>query len=141
DASDAAQAAARYDGPALLAAEQARTAEREARLAPYRRRLVDGAVLTLRFVRMSVQFDPNTVEPLGDRGSGYPTLRVVDDWGLLQVTGGALIKSDWSAVVVAAPPDRGARPLTGDGWRLELAPGWTVEPDARAGDLQLSPRP
>jgi len=133
------QAAGTYDGPALRAAEQARAAQHAALLAQYRRALVDGPVATLRFRHMKIEFDPRTVTPLGELGSVYPVLRVVDDWGALAVTGGALLKADWSAVVVPAPSTTSQRTATGDGWRLELAPGWRFEPDDRAGDVRLAP--
>jgi hypothetical protein len=56
------------------------------------------------------------------------------------VTGGALLKPDWSAVVVAVPSrpsPSSTRAIRGDGWTLTLAPGWSVEPDARPGDLTV----
>lgn len=136
---DAEQAAASYGGPPLRAAEQARAALHAALLAQYRRVLVDGPVATLRFRHMKIQFDPRTVTPLGELGSMYPVLRVVDDWGILDVTGGALLKADWSAVVVPAPSTTSPRLATGEGWRLELAPGWRLEPDDRVGDVRLAP--
>ena len=136
---DADEAAAAYGGPALHAAEQARAAQHAAELAQYRRVLVDGPVATLRFRKMKIQFDPRTVQPLGELGSVYPTLRVVDAWGVLEVTGGALVKADWSAVVVPAPSSTAQRPITGDGWKLTLAAGWRLEPDERAGDVRLVP--
>jgi uncharacterized membrane protein (DUF2068 family) len=135
---DADRAAASYDGGALRAAEQVRATAREAILQHYRERLVEGAVVTLRFVHMQVAIDPNSVQPIAALGSVYPVLRVVDDWGVLEVaSGGALIKADWSAVVVPAPASTAAHSVTGDGWRLTLAPGWSLEPDERAGDLRL----
>jgi hypothetical protein len=135
---DADQAAAAYGGPALRLAEEARASQLAARLEQYRRKLVDGPVLTLGFRHVKFQFDPRTVESLGEFGAVYPTLRVADDWGVLQVTGGALIKADRTAVTVPAPAAAaGPRPI-GEGWSLELAPGWTLEPDARPGDLRLA---
>jgi len=136
-ASDVELAAAAYEGPALQAAEQVRAAELAAQLAPYQRRLIDGPVVTLTFRHMKISFNPGNVQPLGTAGSVYPSLRIVDDWGILQVTGGALVTSDWKAVIVPVPAAATVRPLTGDGWTLELAPGWRLEPDARAGDLRL----
>jgi hypothetical protein len=136
---DVQRAATAYGGPALLAAEQARATQHAAQLAQYRRVLVDDPVARLRFHHMKIQFDPRTVVPLGELGSVYPTLRVADDWGVLEVTGGALVTADWSAVMVAAPGTAVSRPITGDGWRLELTPGWRLEPDEdRAGDVRLS---
>src|SRR5262249_34216761 len=103
----------------------------------YRERLVDGPVATLRFVHMHIGFDPRTVQPIGAPGSVYPTLRVVDDWGVLEVTGGALIKADWSAGVVPGPAPAHAGQTPRGGWTLHLAPGWRLEPDERPGDLRL----
>lgn len=136
---DVEQAAASYDGPALRTSEQAREAKHAAQLAAYHRVLVDGPVATLRFRHMKIEFDPRTVSPLGTLGSVYPSLRVVDDWGVLEVTGGALLKADRSAVVVSAPSTTSPRIVTGEGWRLELAQGWRLEADERAGDVRLAP--
>jgi hypothetical protein len=135
---DVDRAAASYGGPALHAREQIRAAERARLVEHHRARLVDGSVATLRFVDMHITFDPRAVQPIGPPGSVYPTLRVVDDWGVLDVTGGALIKADWSAVVVPAPPTATAGTVTGDGWTLTLAPGWRLEPDERPGDLRIA---
>jgi hypothetical protein len=135
---DVERAAASYGGAALRSAEQVRAAEREAAVRQYRQRLVDGPVATLRFVHMHIAFDPRTVQPIGEPGAVYPVLRVVDDWGVLEVTGGALIKTDGTAVVVPAPVTTRADRVTGDGWTLRLAPGWRLEPDERAGDLRLA---
>jgi hypothetical protein len=55
---------------------------------------------------------------------------------VLEVTGGALIKADWSAVVVPAPASAGV--AAGDGWTLRLAPGWRLEPAERPDDLRLA---
>jgi hypothetical protein len=134
---DAEPAAARYDGAALRLAEQAATAAKAATLAEYHRALVDGPVLKLAIQDMKISFNPREVQPLGALGTVYPTLRVVDVWGVLEVTGRALVAPDWKTVTVPAPPTATAHPLTGDGWSLELAPGWSLEPDARAGDLRL----
>lgn len=138
---DVDRAAAAYGGAELRAAEQVRAAERDAIIRRHRERLVDGPVATLRFVHMRIAFDPNKVQPIGPPGTVYPTLRVVDDWGVLEVTGSALIKADWSAVVVPAPATTAATTTTtavaGDGWTLSLAPGWRLEPDDRPGDLRL----
>jgi len=53
---------------------------------------------------MHVQFDPRDLQPLEKAGTVYPTLRISDDWGVLEAKSGALMKPDWSAVIVVAPP-------------------------------------
>lgn len=57
---------------------------------------------------------------------------------MLQAEGGALMKKDWSAVVVGVP-EQGRMPvLQGDGWKLELEPGWQLVPGVRVGDWVLA---
>ncbi len=132
-------AAPGYDhGGELRKAETAREQARQRQLALNRAKFVDGPVLTLALRHMSVQFDPRTLQPLDAIGTVYPQLRVSDDWGVLEAEGGALMKKDWSAVAVNAPVSGDAPRLYGEGWTLQLAPGWTLVPGARAGDFVLA---
>jgi hypothetical protein len=130
--------AAKYDGHALHAAEAEREAKRQQQLAQNRGKFVDGPVLMLEFRHMNVQFDPRNLQPLGDAGTVYPTIRVTDDWGVIEGKNGALMKPDWSALVVPAPASAAGSSIAGEGWTLELKPGWTVVPGARAGDYTLA---
>jgi hypothetical protein len=131
--------AARYGGRALHAAETERDAKRRKLLAINRRKFVDGPVLTLVFRHMNVQFNPQNLQPLGDAGTVYPTIRVTDDWGVIEGTNGALMRPDWSALIVSAPASTIGSSIAGDGWTLELEPGWKIVPDARRGDYTLAP--
>jgi hypothetical protein len=128
-----------YDGDKLRAAEAAREAARQRRLAEYRSRLVEGPVLIIPLRKMNVQFDPTNLQPLGDLGTVYPTMRVTDLWGILTVSGGALLSPQWTQIRVPAPRDPRARPLEGDGWTLTLEKGWALAPGERAGDYVLKP--
>jgi hypothetical protein len=131
------QRAAQYGGPTLLTAERAREIERQKVLARYRAAFIDGPVLTLHFRHMNVQFNPRNLQPLGDAGTVYPTMRISDDWGVLDAKNGALMKSDWSAVIVSAPASSEGSILNGEGWTLELKPGWKIVPGSRKGDFEL----
>jgi hypothetical protein len=127
-----------YDGAALYAAESDRDAKRREQFALNRKKFVDGPVLTLTFRKMNVQFNPTTLQPLGDAGTVYPTIRVTDQWGVIEGKNGALMKPDWSALVVPAPAQTTGSSVTGDGWTLTLRPGWKIVPDARSGDFTLA---
>jgi nucleotide-binding universal stress UspA family protein len=131
--------ARRYAGDSVFAAEAARDRERRARVAEYRARLVDGPLLLLRQQGLGLSFDPGALFPLGALGTVYPTGTFSGPWGKLEVTsGGALLAGDFSRLAVPAPRDAAARPLAGDGWRLELAPGWEVRPIAsRARSVEV----
>ena len=128
----------RYLGERMIAEERSREAQRVAREARLRARFIDGPVLTLPVVSsFNFSFDPNGATPLPDIGTTYATARVTDEWGVLEVTsGGVLMKRPASVitgVVVTAPS--ADSPVKGDGWRLELAPGWIVKPGPRNGDF------
>jgi hypothetical protein len=122
-----------------------RERQRQERLTALRRRLVDGPVLVIRLQAMHVQFDPRTLQPLGEHGTVYPTLRIADTWGVLTVDGAALLHSDWSAVSVPANGIEAGQvggTVETEGWTLELADGWAIVPGTRPGDFALrSPTP
>ena len=127
--------AAAYDDGTLRDAEVKRDEAMKARAAAQHVRFVEGPVLILPLKDANRQFNPQTLQPLGDLGTVYPTLRLVDDWGVLEVEdGGALMAKDMKTTVVSAA---GMAPagLKGAGWRLTLKPGWTVRPGARKGDF------
>ena len=126
---------ARYDDGTLRDAEERRDESRRARLAAFRARLVDGPVLLLPLDKSNYQFNPQTLIPLEGYGTVYPTMRLTDTWGALEVQrDGTLIReSDHLASVTAVGAD--ASGASGDGWRLVLNPGWAVQPGQRRGDL------
>lgn len=139
---EAEKASRAYAGDALRASETERENNRQRRVAMYRASLVDGPVLTLPLQRMSMEFDPNTLQPLDPVGTVYPTIRIVDLWGILTVSKGALINSTFTKIQVQAPASPGAQDLSGrdvkgEGWRLELNEGWAVAPGERKGDYVL----
>ena len=123
-----------YDSDKLRAFETERENNRQKLLAEYRAKLVDGAVLELPILKMSMQMNPGTLVPLEPIGTVYPDIRIVDAWGILTVTKGALIKSDFSKIYVSAPSSLSAPSIQGDGWTLELNAGWTVAAGERKGD-------
>lgn len=123
-----------YGAEAVISAEREEARARAEADARWIARLVDGPILRLPFVSMQIGFDPNIVAPLPPHGTVYPTLTVTDAWGVLKVTGGALIDGNWQGATVPAPaPGQ----TSGDGWSLDLAPGWRIVPGARAGDYVI----
>ena len=129
--------AAGYAGAALRQSEIAREDARQKRLAGFRAKFVDGPVLYLPMHHANVSFVPMDLQPLDDKGTVYTKLRVSADWGVLEVTGGALLKTDFSGVTVSVA-GAGEAPLKGDGWTLTLKPGWRVATGSRAGDFTVT---
>lgn len=131
------QHAARYGGAALLSSEQQRAHEHQQLLDRYKAALVNGPVLAIRLLHMHVQFNPNTVLSLGQAGTVYPHLKIIDDWGTLEAERGALLRGDWRLVTVSAPAAQDGTNVHGAGWQLKLKPGWTLVPGPRHGDWTL----
>jgi hypothetical protein len=130
--------AAHYEYDVLLAAETERESILKKREADYKTRLVDGPVLFIALQSANVEFDPNTVQPMGDLGTVYPTTRFVDVWGVLTVeNGGALVSSNWSSIRVSASKISTEGGITGDGWKLELNQAWKIDRAERSGDWTI----
>ncbi|MEY2483165.1 MAG: hypothetical protein QOK24_1693 [Verrucomicrobiota bacterium] len=123
-----------YGGPALVASETARASDREKVLAAYRQKFIDGPVLVIPLEQMKMQFDPGELISLDPRGTVYPNIKIVDVWGILTVSNGVLLESDFSRITVSAPTKSGATSAKGDGWTLELSSGWEVKAGTRPGD-------
>jgi hypothetical protein len=97
---------------------------------------VDGPVLVVPMAgQTQIAFNPNELIPLEGHGTVYPTLRVSDAWGVLDVSDGALLSWETGSVRVAAPSDKEAR--SGPGWTLSLEPGWMLTPGDRERDFKL----
>ncbi len=92
--------------------------------------------------QLNYGFDPNDVVSMDENTSAYTTLRASDTWGVLEVTDGALIvreQGKLSRVVVKSPKDAAGKTgeITGNGWKLTLAPGWSIAAGARPGDFTV----
>jgi hypothetical protein len=130
--------AAIYGGPEVAAEEDRREAERQRRLIGYRASMVTGPVLVLEQESLSRAFNPNSLIPLADEGTVYPTGSFGAAWGSLEVhEGGALVGPDYRMLRVPLPAESSGTTVTGKGWKLELAPGWHLAPGVRSGDLTV----
>ena len=111
--------------------EATRDSARAPAMREYRARLADGPTLTLRQSKDSLSWSYDPTELIGfDLASTiYPSGNFSAPWGKLSVEhGGVLVQNDFSAITVGAPvpPLTGAREIKGEGWSLELAPGWSI---------------
>ena len=131
-------AACAYDGDAVIAAETRRASRMEKEVTDMRRRFVDGPVLVLPAAEnFSFGFDPNGLVALNESSVVYRPLRVSDGWGVLEASAGMIVRENGSIrrVVVPAPKDTAGDTLFGEGWKLQLQPGFKVGPGPRAGDF------
>ena len=120
-----------YDGDVLIAAETERENKRLAQLKVFQKEFVDGPVLVLPMSNFS--FDPNNVTPFPGHGTVYSECKVTGDWGVLQVSGSVLVTGDYKTAILPAP--KGPSDMKGEGWTLQLNPGWKLVPGSRSGDM------
>ncbi len=125
---------ARYGVDEIREAEQARSERRAIELQALRDEYTSAPRLVLPLREMQFEFDPNAIVPLDGLGSVYGGLTLRDRWGELVAPGGALISEDFTRIIAVRPDPSG---LTGDGWSLDLATGFTVELSPASGDFEL----
>ncbi len=118
--------ALKYDGEALWATEKTRDDERLAQIELLKKKYTEGPRLIIPIKSMNMSFNPNELVPLGESGTYYPTLTITDTWGVLKVTGGAVIASGFQEVIVSVPADY-ANSLKTPDWELELNEGWSIK--------------
>ena len=138
---DAVTRAGKYDGDEVIAQEKDREARQQQVIAAARKRLMEGPVLVLPVTEaFNYSFDPNQVTAIDENNSVYGQVRVVDGWGILTVSHDALMvrdKGHIACVQVPAPANPGGTSLSGDGWKLELKPGWKLAPGPRPNDWTI----
>jgi hypothetical protein len=137
----ATQRADAYGAAELAAAEDERERNRQEQEKIYRARLVDGPVVVIPLRKMNMQFDPRNLVPLAGHGTVYPSIRVVDEWGILEVQErGALMGADFSKITIPASHETQGQKLQGEGWTLELKQNWELRPTGRDGSSILAER-
>jgi len=130
-------AAARYGGPALLAAEQQRDRLRQGHIDELRRQFVDGPVLVLPGGG-GASTDSRDATVIPGAGTVYfHNYSVSGPWGKLVAGKGVLLATDGQSRSVPAPTRHDDGTVSGDGWTFTPAPGWSIRKGARQGDLQV----
>ena len=133
---DAVEASARYGGAEVRAAERTRDEQRRARLLELRNRFVDGPGLLVPSGG-SGTFNAVGATPIPGAGTVFVMpYRQRGAWGTLEATKGVLVNEDGTRRLPGPVRIEGAT-LTGDGWTVTVAPGWTVRSGPRSGDYQI----
>ena len=135
-------ALSRYEGEEIVTSETQQDQRRKQQIAEARKKFWDGPTLILPLgADVSYSYDPNNVLGIDASNTVYPTMRLVDAWGVLTVSNGAWLERAATGYLtrarIPAPSDLSARPLKGEGWTLELTNGWEVVPSERAGDVTV----
>ncbi len=134
-------AARGYGGTAVIASETRRLGKLEKQLAELRKKFIDGPILSFApGPEFSFGFNPNGLVPLNENSVVYQWLRVSDAWGVLEASGGLMVRENGmiKRVSVPAPKSTEGNKLSGDNWTLELKPGFKIAAGERPGDLVVA---
>ena len=134
---NAVEASARYGGTELRAAEQTRAEQRRARGARAAEPLRRWSRCLLVPSGGGGTFNAVGATPIPGAGTVYVLpYRQKGEWGTLDATNGVLIGDDGTRRLPGPVRIEGAN-VTGDGWTVTVAPGWTVRSGPRSGDYQI----
>ncbi|MBL8195574.1 MAG: hypothetical protein JNM06_17420 [Blastocatellia bacterium] len=133
--------ATNYDGEELIALETKRDLLYQERATKYLSQLVEKEIFIIPLGdKVSYSFNPNNLLVLENIGTVYPTMEVIDEWGILEVFDGALVFQENGKLTklhITKPVDPVSKTLQGNGWKLDLKAGWKIVPAERNGDFKL----
>lgn len=132
------QAALRYGAIQLRTAEEERRTREEARVAELKKRFVDGPVVIVPRGRGAV-ISTVGVTSIPGHGTVFFSYRVSAEWGSLEATG-VLESVDGATLRLPASFRPEGERLIGEGWTINVAPGWGLAPGSRSGDFELARR-
>lgn len=109
-----------YDGDEIISAETDLEKERQILIAKYHEQFINGPILIFPVTdQFKYSFNPNNLFSLDNIGTVYPTLRVVDQWGILEVSDGALMSRTGNKIdrlCVSVPINYQASTIEEKGW-------------------------
>jgi hypothetical protein len=125
-----------YDQPTIVEEENARDLQIQQRRAALLAEFEQAPTVTFPFEAMNIEFDPNSLFSLGEKGSVYSRATTIrDKWGAFHSTSDVLLASDWSYARLPGPATADGATLSGPGWSAELASGYSAAAEGRAGSL------
>jgi hypothetical protein len=129
---------ARYRYKEILDEETSREEEKVKQIAELKTLFIEKPHLDIPLEKMNISFDPRNIIPLEDYGNVYPVMRISDNWGILTVTGRALLSKNWDKVTVSEPAVMSSSKITGEGWTLELNENYKVEKNVPGGNYAVT---
>jgi len=116
-----------YNGSAIIDEETKREERTKQLIAEYKHKFIEQPHFEILFEKMNISFDPRNMIPIDDKGTVYPTIRVTDNWGILEVSDCALISAQWDKISITNPASLEGKNIKGIGWVLTLNEGYVIE--------------
>jgi hypothetical protein len=124
-----------YGYTSIFEKEKKREEEINKKIAHYKNLFLNTPCLKLVFEKMNVSFNTSNIIPLDSLGTVYPTIRVTDNWGILEVTEGALMEPKWKYITVSNLIITDDKTVTGKGWTLKLNENHKIVKDGNTGNF------
>lgn len=93
----------KYDYSSIYEFESKRKEEKDKVKAQYIEKFTEKSCLIIPLFKPNVGFNPNNIEALGESGTVYPNITIIDLWGKLIVNkGGCLLATNWQQATIPA---------------------------------------
>ncbi len=93
----------------------------------YKKNFLGDSIVEIGLENIKISFSPSNIMPIDSLGTVYPNLRIIDNWGILEVDScGALINPEWNKVTVSCPVLITDSLISGKGWKLKLEKSWDI---------------
>jgi hypothetical protein len=92
----------------------------------YKAVFLSDSPLKVELINKRISFNPANLIPMDDYGTIFPTLRLVDIWGIHTVDSGVLINSDRNEVILSKPLLINDSVISGNGWNIKLNDPWEL---------------
>jgi len=118
----------KYNGKAIIQSEKLKEEKRLQTVNQYTDLFTRKPILTITLIKMGISFNPNTLFDLGEYGTIYPTAKIKDTWGELNVSANGMLMKDWQIIYLPMGhfTDGNNGIIEGDGWEIKLNDGWKI---------------
>lgn len=126
-----------YGFSEIVAEETKREEKTKQLISELKKIFIESPHLEIRFEKMNISFDPRNIIPLEGYGTVYPSLKVIDNWGILTVSDGALLGTSWDKITLSEPTQIEKDKVTGNGWTIDLKSGYIVKKNSSDNNYSL----
>ena len=116
----------KYDYEALIKSETEKFEKQKKLTNIYKEKIINGNQLIIRNNNLKLKFNPQEKLIPIDNGVIYKTMRLVGEWGVLEVEDGIYRSNDWQVFIVSAPKSSNSEIIDEDDYKLTLNKDWKI---------------
>jgi len=116
----------KYDYETLIKNETEKYEKQKKLINIYKEKIIKGNQLIIRNNNLKFKFNPQEKLIPIDNGVVYKTMRLVGEWGILEVKNGIYRSNYWQVFIVSAPKSLNLEIINEDDYVLTLNKGWKI---------------